>query len=81
MIEGSAFAGHHKAQLGAPVNGPYKGNCLCGSVRFEADTLLAQAAHCHCATCRKFHGAAFATIGSIPKRAFRWTAGENEINA
>ncbi|MFT7533078.1 MAG: hypothetical protein ACI9FD_004113, partial [Gammaproteobacteria bacterium] len=35
--------------------------------------------HCHCSMCRKFHGAAFATIGSVPVSAFRWTKGENEL--
>ena len=42
----------------------YKGSCLCGGVRFEAGDLQTDPAHCHCSMCRKFHGAAFATLAA-----------------
>lgn len=56
---------------------PYHGSCLCGAVQFEIDEFLPQAAHCHCSMCRKFHGAAYATIASVPRSRFRWLAGED----
>lgn len=57
----------------------YKGSCLCGAVRFETDEFLPEAAHCHCSMCRKFHGASFATIAGVPRQAFRWLAGEDDL--
>lgn len=37
-----------------------EGSCLCGAVAFAADRLASPSGHCHCDTCRKAHGAAFA---------------------
>jgi len=50
----------------------YHGQCLCGAVRYEFDTLSARMGHCHCSMCRKFHGAAFATLGEVPLQDFHW---------
>ena len=47
------------------MNSLYQGSCLCGEVRFEAGGFSAQAAHCHCSMCRKFHGAAFGTLVAV----------------
>ena len=58
---------------------PYHGSCLCGRVRFEIDEFLPQVAHCHCSMCRKFHGAAFATIAGVARSKFRWVLGEASL--
>ena len=58
---------------------PYRGSCLCGAVRFEVDAFLPQAAHCHCSMCRKFHGAAYATIASVSRSDFRWIDGADAL--
>ena len=55
----------------------YKGSCLCGSIRFEADQFQPRSGHCHCSMCRKFHGAAYSTFAEVKREHFRWTAGEN----
>jgi len=47
------------------VSKEYKGSCLCGAVRFSVKGFSRQAAHCHCSMCRKFHGAAFATLVEV----------------
>lgn len=57
-------------------NAPLRGQCLCGSVRYEVDAIGPRMAHCHCSMCRKFHGAAFATFGEARVEDFRWLAGE-----
>jgi hypothetical protein len=57
---------------------PYHGGCLCGAIRFEADA-FGGAAHCHCSMCRKFHGAAFATLASVRREQFRWLHGEEAL--
>jgi len=54
---------------------PYRGSCLCGSVKFEIDEFLPQAAHCHCSMCRKFHGASYATFATVFHSDFRWVEG------
>lgn len=59
------------------MNQPYPGSCLCGSVRFEIDAFASRVAHCHCSMCRKFHGAAFATLASVSQSSFHWICGEN----
>jgi len=57
----------------------YRGSCLCGVVRFEVDEFLPQVAHCHCSMCRKFHGAAYATIAGVSHSKFRWVEGEDAL--
>lgn len=53
-----------------------EGSCLCGAVAFAADRLASPIGHCHCDTCRKAHGAAFATTARVDRSAFRWIRGE-----
>ena len=57
--------------------GPYRGSCLCGQICFEVDEFVPRTGNCHCTMCRKFHGAAYATIAEALKNHFRWTAGED----
>jgi len=57
----------------------YKGSCLCGKICFEVDEFAPQTGNCHCSMCRKFHGAAYATIAEARRQHFRWTAGEELI--
>lgn len=59
----------------------YQGGCLCGAVRYEATQFETNMAHCHCSMCRKFHGAAFASFGSVKRENFRWVQGESELAA
>ncbi len=59
----------------------YKGSCLCGRIRFEVDAFAPLTGNCHCSMCRKFHGAAFATIAEAHRADFRWTAGEELLKA
>lgn len=63
------------------MNESYKGSCLCGRTRFEVDTFAPNTGNCHCSMCRKFHGAAFATIAEAHRSHFRWTAGEEYLKA
>lgn len=56
-----------------------QGGCLCGAVRFRIEEFLPKVAHCHCSMCRKFHGAAYATIAGVPRSGFHWLAGEDAL--
>lgn len=57
------------------------GSCLCGAVRYEIDRLGGPIVHCHCATCRKAHAAAYATTARVMREHFRWVAGEDKLSA
>jgi hypothetical protein len=57
----------------------HHGSCLCRAVTFEVDNFLPNAAHCHCSMCRKFHGAAFATLASVPVASFHWLSGAQQL--
>ncbi len=54
----------------------YKGQCLCGAIKYEVDKIESQMGHCHCSMCRKFHGAAFATLGEAKTENFHWLQGK-----
>ena len=55
------------------------GGCLCGAVRFSAAFPTLFCAHCHCAWCRRAHGAAFVTWFGVPAAAFSITRGSDRI--
>ena len=59
----------------------YKGGCLCGNVRYEADDFAALPVHCHCQTCRKRQGAAMSTNGPVLTEHFRIIKGEDFLNS
>jgi len=55
----------------------YSGSCLCGSVRYEVDADIRNVTHCHCSMCRKAHGTAFGSYGSVRREQFRLLQGED----
>ena len=61
--------------------GPYRGSCLCNAIRFEVDEFEPQTGNCHCSMCRKFHGAAYATLAEARQDHFRWIAGKDLIKS
>jgi hypothetical protein len=48
------------------------GRCLCGAVGWSAESAPQQVHHCHCGMCRRWTGAAFATLVWFPRTAVRW---------
>ncbi|NUT86311.1 GFA family protein [Pseudomonas corrugata] len=59
----------------------FQGSCLCSVVRYELLTSPKAVSHCHCTQCRKGHGAAFASYGSVPRSALRILEGAASIKA
>jgi len=55
------------------------GNCLCGAVRHEVEGPLLELLHCHCARCRKHHGAPFASFAQVAQHQLHWLAGEHAV--
>jgi len=50
-----------------------EGGCLCGKVRYSADTEPAFIGVCHCTDCQHFTGSAFATVMGLPAPALAIT--------
>ena len=59
----------------------YRGQCLCGQIAYEVKQIEPRMGHCHCTMCRKFHGAAFATLGEAKTENFRWIRGEELLKS
>lgn len=57
----------------------YKGSCLCGRVRFEIDGQLSVPGSCHCISCRKSTGSAFAAGALVGAHQLRWVSGLDEL--
>ena len=57
----------------------YQGSCLCTAVGYELLTPPKAVSHCHCGQCRKGHGAAFASYGSVPRSMLRILRGAQSI--
>ncbi|MCF5668816.1 GFA family protein [Pseudomonas marginalis] len=57
----------------------YQGSCLCAAVSYELSTTPKAVSHCHCSQCRKGHGAAFASYGSVPRSALQILSGAMHI--
>ena len=53
--------------------GHIEGGCLCGKVRYSADTEPVFVSVCHCSDCQHFTGSAFATIIGVRLRALKVT--------
>ena len=58
----------------------FEGGCLCGSVRYQLQRGAPDwSAHCHCRSCQKATGAAFATWIGVKKDKFEVTKGRLAI--
>jgi len=55
----------------------YEGGCLCGAIRYRATEEPLHVAHCHCESCRRSTGAAFATGVFFPVEAVSWEQDES----
>jgi hypothetical protein len=57
-----------------------RGSCACGLVRYELQSRIEEAHHCHCSVCRKFHGAAFSTYARGRSSGLR-VSGRDHVKA
>jgi hypothetical protein len=55
------------------------GGCLRGAVRFAAGEHVLFCVHCHCAWCRRAHGAAFVTWYGVKEIDFKLTSGVDTL--
>lgn len=52
---------------------------MCGGIRYEITGPILGPANCHCAMCRKQHGAAFRSRARVDESDFHWVKGEDLI--
>lgn len=55
------------------------GECLCGSVAFEAEVEPSQVFLCHCDDCQVHSGTAFRTVARAETKSFRLLRGELRV--
>jgi hypothetical protein len=55
---------------------PITGRCLCGAITYRADEPPLWQMHCHCQSCRRATGAAFASFFGLADGSWRWTSGQ-----
>jgi hypothetical protein len=48
-----------------------EGGCLCGRIRYESDSEIVRAYHCHCLDCQKLSGTSGLSLLAIPDSDFR----------
>jgi len=58
-----------------------RGRCMCGRVRFRAVFPSRFCCHCHCASCRRSHAAAFVTWIGFPAAQVMVEAGADDLAA
>ncbi len=58
-------------------NPVYHGSCLCGGVTYTVTGPIKAVSHCHCSMCRKIHGTAFGSYGSVRLQSHRFIHGEH----
>ncbi len=57
----------------------HKGSCLCGGVRYEINGEIGDAVMCHCRSCRKASGSAYATNAPVATSDFQLVRGNQLI--
>ena len=57
----------------------HEGGCFCAAIRYEVRGEIGPLINCHCQFCRRYHGAAFATVAMVQGDAFRVTAGQEAL--
>ena len=58
-----------------------EGGCLCGAVRYTIEGRLGPIGFCHCRTCQKAEGGAFATTARVARSAVTWPKGKAALRS
>ena len=62
-----------------PAQHSLNGSCLCGAVAYRAEGEPGDMWFCHCRSCRKASGVAFATWIAVDSRDYCWTSGSEAV--
>lgn len=55
------------------------GSCHCGAVVYEVPKAFSDAKFCHCQTCQKLTGTAFASVAMVKAEDFKLQQGEEQL--
>lgn len=56
-----------------------RGTCRCARLEYAVSHAFGPVIHCHCAFCRRVHGAAFTTVAFVPRASVVWIRGETDV--
>ncbi len=56
-----------------------KGECNCGAVTYEIAVGVKDVYVCHCSICRRSTGANGIAVVVVPREAFRWSSGFDQV--
>lgn len=59
----------------------FQGSCLCGAIHYQLASPPKALSHCHCSQCRKSHGAAFASYGSVLRSDLHLVQGADRLTS
>ena len=62
-----------------PSEMAFSGECLCGRVRFEIRGEIGPFAYCHCTSCQRASGTAFAANAAVREVDLKWLSGRDDI--
>ena len=57
----------------------FHGSCLCAKITYTASELIGPYVYCHCTSCRKSNGTAFAANIAVPITGFKIQSGEEDL--
>ena len=60
---------------------PIRGECFCGSIKYQIDGKLRDAKSCHCSRCRKAFGAQASAAAFVEPTEFKWLSGEDLLTS
>ena len=58
----------------------YNAGCRCGELQYTVSHSFGPVVNCHCAFCRRVHGAAFTTVAFVPRASVAWLRGEGDAS-
>ena len=62
-------------------NKNHHGSCLCGAVKFQANSAPLRVSHCHCIMCQKQHGAAYGSYATFNESDIKISQGNDKISS
>ena len=80
-IQGLRIAARERQVRQIPRRDPVKGECLCGSVKFEVDAPPSRIYQCHCSLCRKQSGTGSNAAFIVKESQLHWSHDNGTISS